>query len=262
MATHSSMGRGMEVFRGLGRTAHALPCGTPVSSLAESLERDRSQVSRTLAALAQARLVDRTRAGYRVAARTYARAQALSEHRLRVDGLTVLEQLSAITGEACFLGELYGASTVTIAESIPQSMGMVGSWVGRAYPAFCSDAGYAALWDADDAEIAAVLGRIDASLGGPGAVTGVAEFITRLQRARARGYSIVDEEAEAGLTSVAAPVYDYRDEVVAAVQVVGHSAPVRSRVSEFGNACRAAAEHLSAVLRGAAHASDFQQVHH
>ncbi|MFF4585489.1 IclR family transcriptional regulator C-terminal domain-containing protein [Streptomyces sp. NPDC001388] len=42
-----------------------------------------------------------------------------------------------------------------------------------------------------------------------------------------RAYSVVDEEAEPGLYSVAVPVRDFRDEVVAAVQVVGPRVPAR-----------------------------------
>ena len=66
--------------------------------------------------------------------------------------------------------------------------------------------------------------------------------------ARRRGYAIVDEEAEAGLYSVSAPVLDFRSEVIAAVQIVGERAKLVERTALLGAECRAAADRLSAEL--------------
>jgi len=106
------------------------------------------------------------------------------------------------------------------------------SWTGRAYPAYCSDAGQALLFDASDEEVAAVLARTTFRRRGPNTPTGVADFLDRLREARLRGYSVVDEEAEPGLFSVAVPIRDFRDEVVAALQVVGPRARLHGRRAE------------------------------
>lgn len=244
------MGRGMDVLSALAELTTMHPRGLNVTQIAEFLGRDRSQVSRTLAHLTSLQLAERTSHGYTTSPHPYAQSQALSEARLRSEGLTVLERLSTETGEACFLGELYGDSTVTIAESVPGTLGLLGSWVGRAYPAFCSDAGQAALWDASDAEIRDVLARTDFTAGGPRAAQDADEFIARLERSRKRGYSIVDEEAERGLISVAAPVFDFRGEVVAALQIVGTVTNLRDRIADLGITCRLSAQRLSRHLSG------------
>lgn len=249
METSTSMGRGMAVLDALGRLTAVPPHRASVAEIASELDRDRSQVSRTLSFLAAEgyalRGPDR---GYQLSWDSYAAAQDLTERRLRTDGLTAIEGLSAVTGEACFLGELAGDSTVTIAESVPPATRLIGSWVGRPYPAYCSDAGQATLWDASDTEVREVFARTVFDSPGPNAARDVEEFLTRLRQARARGFSIVDEEAEPGLFSVAAPVSDFRGETIAAVQVVGTRARLAPRVNELGEACSAVAEALSRAL--------------
>lgn len=245
----TSMGRGFDVLSALAARSTRTPGGVSVQDVAHALDRERSQVSRTLSALADRGLVVRGEdQRYRLAWSWYAAAQDLTERRLHTAGLQVLDDLAEAVGEACFLGVLQGDSTLTVAESIPSGSGMIGSWVGRAYPAFCSDAGRAVLWDASDDEVRAVFARTSFTTPGPNAPASADEFLERLREARALGYAIVDQEAEPDLYSVSAPVWDFRDEVAAGVQIVGERSVLRPRTAELAAACVAAAEALSAAL--------------
>ena len=245
----SSMGRAFEVLSALAELTGDAPHRATVSRVAARLDRERSQVSRTLASLAAHGLVVRgADRSYRLGLGWYAAAQELTDHRLRVDCLTVLDRLSEAADEACFVGALVGDSTVTIAESLPPTSRMIGSWLGRAYPAYCSDAGQAVLWDASDDEVRAVFAATAFRSAGPNAPASVDDFLDRLGSARKRGFAIVDEEAEPGLYSVAAPVRDFRGEVVAAVQVVGARESLAPRTAELGERCVAAAAELSSLL--------------
>jgi DNA-binding IclR family transcriptional regulator len=191
---------------------------------------------------------------YRLAWGWYAAAQDLTDHRLHTAGLSTLDGLAGAVGEPCFLGVLHGDSTRTIVESVPAASRMIGSWVGRAYPAFCSDAGQAALWDASDDEVRAVFAKTAFTSRGPNAPRSVDDFLVRLHAARERGYAIVDEEAEPGLYSVSVPVWDFRHEVVAGIQIVGERAALRPRTEELAAACLGASATLSAAL-GSPHAT-------
>lgn len=243
------MGRGFDVLSALADLARRAPFHATVGDVAARLDRERSQVSRTLASLGELGLVVRgDDRAYRLAWGWYAAAQELTDRRLQVDGLSVLDRLSDESGEACFLGTLVGDSTVTISESIPPSSKMIGSWLGRAYPAFCSDAGQATLWDASDDEIRSVLGVSTFRSAGPNAPGSVDEFLARLGAARERGFAVVDEEAEPGLCSVSAPVRDFRGEVVAAVQIVGVRESIAPRSAQLGGSCVVAALELSRAL--------------
>jgi len=244
----SSMGRGFEIVRALGELSSRGDAAT-VQSIARELDRDRSQVSRTLSALSNLGFVVRDAdLAYSLSRNWYATAQELTDQRLQTVGMTTLDALSAELGQACFLSILQGDSTVTILESIPADSRMIGSWRGRAYPAFCSDAGRAVLWDATEREIRAVFSATDFDSPGPNAPGSVDDFIDRLRADRKRGYTIVDQEAEPGLYSLAAPVWDFRGEVIAAIQVVGERHILHARTSECGAAVRAAADALSQRL--------------
>ncbi|GAA4484021.1 IclR family transcriptional regulator [Microbacterium panaciterrae] len=243
------MGRGFDVLSALAELLPDSPAGATVQDVAHALDRERSQVSRTLSALADQHLVVRgDDHRYRLSWGWYAAAQDLTARRMRTTGLEVLDELASSVGEACFLGILQGDSTLTIVESIPAGSRMIGSWVGRAYPAFCSDAGQAVLWDASDDEVRTVFAQTSFTSPGPNAPRSVEDFLVRLQKARDRGYAIVDQEAEPGLYSVSAPVWDFRGDAAAGIQIVGERRTLQPRTAELAQACVAAAEALSDAL--------------
>lgn len=244
----SSMGRGLDVLSSVAALTLDLRPAT-VSVIADSLGRERSQVSRTLASLERSGLVTRgADRSFTLAWGWYAAAQELSAQRLRTQGLRTLDDLSSHLGEATFLSVLQGDTTLTILESLPADSRMIGSWIGRAYPAYCSDAGRATLWDASAEEIHAVFGSTEFSAQGPNTPASIDDLLARLDDDRRRGFTIVDEEAEPGLYSVAAPVWDHRGEVVAAVQVIGTRDAMRERTTTCGDACARAAAELSREL--------------
>ena len=222
MSKTSSMGRGIMAVLAVGaRNPGGLPGGT-VADIAADLSKDRSQVSRSLRTAEQEGFLARgEHRSYTLSWSLLTDAQLLTEQRLQSDGVTALEGLAGETDEGCFLGMLRGHSTVTIGERVPASSNMVGSWLGRPYPAYCSDAGQALMWEASDAEVRTVFSGVDFMRHGPNTPLDVDDFLSRLRGARARGYSIVDEEAEPGLYSLAVPIRDFKGDVVAALQVVG-----------------------------------------
>lgn len=242
------MGRGLDVLVAL---AALIRDGqqTSVGEIARALGRERSQVSRTLATLDRSALVHRRPdRSFALAWGWYAAAQELTAQRLRTHGLAVLEALSSQLGEATFLSVLQGDTTLTTLESLPSDSRMIGSWIGRAYPAYCSDAGRATLWDASVEEVRAVFASTEFARQGPNTPVSVDDFLTRLDDDRRRGFSVVDQEAEPGLYSVAAPVWDFRGEVVGAVQVVGTRDALFARTAACGEACARAAADLSRQL--------------
>jgi IclR family pca regulon transcriptional regulator len=245
------MGRGIMAVLAAGeRHARGLPGGT-VAEIAADLGKDRSQVSRSLRTAEQEGFLQRT------PQRTFALdwsvltdAHLLTRRRLQSDGAAALEHLSHQTDEGCFLGVLSGNSTVTVGESIPASSRMVGSWLGRPYPAYCSDAGQALFWETSDDEVRKIFAGLPFQQHGPNTPPDVEEFLARLKDARLRGYSIVDEEAEPGLYSLAVPIRDFRGEVVAALQVVGLKSRIEPRQAEHATALRKEGEWLEAMLGG------------
>jgi DNA-binding IclR family transcriptional regulator len=245
----SSVGKGLDILSALARGTS----GVSATDLARDMGRDRSRLSRNLHAMADAGflLQEPVPRAFAPHWRLYAEAQEVTAHRLRTDGLTALEGMVSDTGESCYLGVLVGDTTVTIAERVPAGSNQVGSWIGRPYPAYCSDSGQALLCDADDDEVAAVFARTDFVRHGPNTPTGLDDFLARLAVTRDRGHSVVDEEAEPGLYAVAVPVRDFRGEVVAALQVVGPRVRLAPRTDIRAAAALRWSRWLESALRGA-----------
>ncbi len=255
MSKTSSMGRGMLALLAVGeRHTEGFDGGT-VADVAARLGKDRSQVSRSLKGAQQEGFLRRTeQREYSLDWSILTDAQLVTEQRLKTDGLTALEGLASETNEACFLGVLSGNSTVTIGEQVPESANLVGSWLGRPYPAYCSDAGQALLWDADDAEIRLIFDDVEFIRHGPNTPVSVDDFLERLSKARARGYSVVDEEAEPGLFSLSAPIRDFKGEVSAALQIVGPKSRIEPQREAFAVALSSWREWLEAQVGGRAKA--------
>ena len=249
------MGRGMMALLAVGaRHAEGFDGGT-VADVAARLGKDRSQVSRSLKGAQQEGFLSRSeQREYSLDWSILTDAQLVTEQRLKTDGLTALEGLATETNEACFLGVLSGNSTVTIGEQVPESANLVGSWLGRPYPAYCSDAGQALLWDAPDSEIRKIFGTVEFVKHGPNTPVSVDDFLERLNNARVRGYSIVDEEAEPGLYSLSAPIRDFKGDVAAALQIVGPKSRVEPQREAFAVALASWRTWLESRVGGVARA--------
>jgi DNA-binding IclR family transcriptional regulator len=76
-----------------------------------------------------------------------------------------------------------------------------------------------------------------------------AALVAELARIRTRGYAIDDEELEAGLRCVGAPVRNYSGAVVASMSIAGPAFRLsRSRIPVLAEAVVEAADALSADL--------------
>jgi len=248
----TSIRRGVEVLLALATDEAAAAGGLGVTRVARSLGREKTQVSRTLATLAEYGLVERdpeTRA-YRIGWRVYAMAQVAGSRRMLDAAAPLLERLVARFGEGAHLSVLQGADVLTVlSRQSPHAVQAV-NWVGRTTPAHCTSAGKALLLDRPEEGLAAVFeGRDPAAFTAAAARTS-AELAERIAEARARGYATADEELDAGLTAAAAPVRDGAGRIVAAMNVSGPTFRMRPRLAEVGPAVAEAAGELSAALRG------------
>jgi IclR family pca regulon transcriptional regulator len=70
-----------------------------------------------------------------------------------------------------------------------------------------------------DAELAAYLAKVRLDRLTPRTVSSTAALLTEINRARAQGWALVDQELEEGLRSVAAPIRDRTGRTVAALNI-------------------------------------------
>jgi DNA-binding IclR family transcriptional regulator len=221
-----------------------------VTRIAEVVGREKSQVSRTLKVLAEHGLVERDAEtlAYRLGWRLFALAAVAGEPRLAAAAPGFLRELVRTFHEGTHLSILQGSGVLTvISEPPPQAVQAV-SWVGRVVPAACTSAGYALLLDHDRRDLGRLVPDAAFRRRHPRAPQTGDELWERLVAARSRGYALADEEFEPGLVAVAAPIRDFRGQIVAAVNVSAPKFRFAARLEEAGEQVRAVAEELSHVL--------------
>jgi IclR family transcriptional regulator, pca regulon regulatory protein len=134
-----------------------------------------------------------------------------------------LEALAAEVRESSSLSVLDGGDIVYVARVPVSRIMTVAINVGTRFPAYATSMGRVLLAGLPGDELAAYLDGVDLQRLSPRTITSPRGLRSELQRARAQGWAIVNQELEEGLRAVAAPVRDASDRVVAAVNVSSHA---------------------------------------
>jgi len=137
-----------------------------------------------------------------------------------------LETISKETGESSSAAMLDGDEVVYIARSATRRIMSIGLGVGSRLPAYCTSLGRALLSCRSDAEIEAYLDRVRLEPRTPFTVTDKAQLLTLLRETRACGYSVINEELELGLRSIAVPVRQEDGSATIAINVGTQAARV------------------------------------
>jgi DNA-binding IclR family transcriptional regulator len=249
----SSLLRGLELLETLDSEEARAAGGLGVTRIAALVGREKSQISRALAALAGAGYVEREadtrryRIGWRIAAMGARAREAL----LAAAAAPVLRGVVAEVGETAHVTVLRGDEVLTVASESPARAVEAAGWIGRTVPVWCAASGRALLADDEDAAVRLRVGGTIAAAG-PNAPRSAADLLERLHADRRRGFAVADEELEAGLLGVAAPVRDACGRVVAAVNVSGPKYRLEPGLAAAGAAVVAAAATLAGRLSGAA----------
>jgi IclR family pca regulon transcriptional regulator len=96
--------------------------------------------------------------------------------------------------------------------------------VGSRLPAYCTSLGKVLLAFLPDDERDEIVGRIEFARRGPNTLTSKATLFAELERVRATGIAVNNEELAYGLRSVAVPVLSGEGQAVAAVNLAAHRA--------------------------------------
>jgi len=175
----------------------------------------------------------------RVLARTDAAERARPE-------LTALQDRS---GGTVHLALLDGDEAVYVAKVESSKPYRMASRVGMAIPLHCTSIGKALLAALPGTEAAALLDRARLERRTPRTITDVPRLLDHLAEVRARGWSVDDEENEAGVRCVGAAVSDHTGRAVGAVSVSQLTDDPTSRApDEVGPAVAATAREISALL--------------
>jgi IclR family transcriptional regulator, pca regulon regulatory protein len=131
----------------------------------------------------------------------------------------LLDKLSTEIGQSTSVSILDGGEIVYVARAAQQRLMSINLMAGSRLPANCSSMGRVLLASLPDADVRKILKSHPPTKRTPKSITSLKKILELVQRARIDGFSIVDQEIEIGLRSIAVPLHDSRGRTVAALNV-------------------------------------------
>ena len=135
-----------------------------------------------------------------------------------------MEQVANDVGESCSAAALDGDEIVYVAR-IPASRIMsVNLSIGTRLPAYCTSLGRVLLAHRPAGWLDAYLDRTALEKRAPRTLTDRERVRAEIDKVRRQGFAVIDEELEAGVRSIAVPLYDRSGACIAALNVGGAAA--------------------------------------
>ncbi len=223
-----------------------------VTELAERVTLPKSTVARLLASLEEEGAVEHTESGgeYRLGPILIDLAGAVpSDRNLVALARPHLRELTQLAGEVAGLSIIDGDQVLYLDQTESSSDVQVRNWTGEHCPMHAVPSGLVILAHSPESYVDEFLsGSLERYT--PRTMTNPQQLRDRLDRIRSTGYSWVFEEFAEGINSVAAPIIENDDRVVAALHIHGpaYRFPKPELTHDHGLAIRQAANRLASQL--------------
>jgi IclR family pca regulon transcriptional regulator len=139
---------------------------------------------------------------------------------------TPMERLVEEVKESSSMSVLDGSEIVYVARVPTSRIMTIALALGSRLPAYPTSMGRVLLAGLPDSEVDAYMSRVSFEQLTRHTVIDPADFRAIIKRTREDGYTLVDQELEEGVRSIAAPVHNSRGKVIAAVNVSCHASRV------------------------------------
>src|SRR5260370_16410685 len=134
----------------------------------------------------------------------------------------LMDEVSAKAREICSLAVLDGDDAVFVARASPARVFPSGIDVGYRLPAFCTSVGRVLLGRLSTEELVATIDATILKSQTPETIMDKSLIVAAIITDRSKGYSMVEQEAEAGFRSVSVPIYRYDGAIIAAANIGAH----------------------------------------
>lgn len=243
-----SLHRALDLLEALADTDREVT----LSGLADRFGMPPSTVHRLLSTLGErGYVVQNPETGrYRIGVRAFeVGAGFLRQWGLREIARPVMDSLMAATGETVNLAIRDQNSAVYIDQVECAQMVRSFTHVGARVPLHCTGVGKVLISRLSPAEIRGLLRRRGLERYTPLTITRMEDLLAELQEIEANGYALDRQEYSADVRCVAAPVFNDRADIVAALSVTGPAFRVTpERLAPLALQARAAALRISAGL--------------
>ena len=215
-----SLERGLAVIRAFGADSPSLT----LSEVARATGLTRAATRRFLLTLSDLGYVRTDGRRFELTARVLELGYAfLSSISLPEVAEPHLERLVAEVHESSSVSVLDGDDIVYVGRVPTSRIMRVSINVGTRFPAYATSMGRVMLAGMAPEELDAFLARAELRRLSSRTITSEARLRAELDRVRAQGWAMVDQELEEGLRSLAAPIRDRAGQVVAAVNLSAHA---------------------------------------
>ena len=218
-----SLARGLRVIESF----EGFVDGRTIVEIAQSTGLSRAAIRRILLTLELLGYVERSRQVYRLKTQLLRLGFAYLSSSSAIEAAApVLERITETVHESSSMSMLDGGEIVYVARSAASRVLAAGLSVGSRLPAYCTSMGRVLLAALPDAELEIYLRNLKPKAYTPRTIVKLPQLRNAILEVRKRGYAIVNEELEMGLRSLAVPVYNRSNYVVAAINVGTHVARV------------------------------------
>jgi IclR family transcriptional regulator, pca regulon regulatory protein len=227
-----TLARGLAVLECFGERQK----GLSVSQISGHIGISRAAVRRILITLQYLGYAESDGRLYRLKTRVLRLGVAyLSSATLPTLAQPLLERITAMVHESASLSVLDGDEIVYLARSAAARVMSINLLPGSRLPSYCTSMGRVLIASLPQEEFEKFLARIELKSLTPKTVSDKSRFLEIIEKVRVSGYSLIDQELELGLRSIAVPVKTSSGRVVAAMNIGlnAHRFPANKMVASF-----------------------------
>jgi IclR family KDG regulon transcriptional repressor len=243
-----SVSHALDILESFTRTEKELG----VSELAKRLGLHKNNVFRLLATLEHRGYIEQNKEteNYRLGPKTLQIGSIFIEQReCRRQARPILEQLAAETGETTVVAVLRANKVVYMDGVEAERTVRAISRVGAMLPAHCNAVGKTQLAYLSPAEIERLYPEQTLEQLTPASLATRDALMADLKATRERGYAVENEECDIDVRSVAAPVRDFSNTIIAAVGIVAPASRLTDRRLQEGGSLDRLADAAHALSR-------------
>jgi DNA-binding IclR family transcriptional regulator len=171
---------------------------------------------------------------------------ALGGLDVRGVALPVMRHLTHQTGLTCHLAVLDGPDAVYIEKVEPEGFIRMDTWVGRRMRVHATSVGKAIVAYIPQEQLEEILRKSGMEKRTPKTLTTLPRLFKELEKVRAQGYAVDDEENNLGARCVGAPIFDERGSIEASLGLSGTTQQVSPQtMPRILEALKDAARHIS-----------------
>jgi len=175
---------------------------------------------------------------------------ALNNVDIRQLAKPYLQELVEYSGETAVLAILKGTKVVMVDKREPLNQIRVSPFIGTKFPATTTSNGKALLAWLPKARVAEIMKTEGLPASTKNSIVSPEAYMADLAATRKRGYATEREEFQEGISSVSAPVFNQRGQVIATLSLSGPAVRMtKDNIRKYGGKCIELAAQLSTKMR-------------